>query len=554
MFCGAGGSSQGIRRIATKNNGGIEVRLAMNHWKLAIKTHQTNFPDTDHDCADISASEPRRYDSTDILIASPECTNHSLAKNKKRIKKQLNIFETQQEAEDRSRATMWDVPRFAECHKYNCIITENVVDAKRWVMYDAWIYAMQKLGYDYKECYFNSMHFHPTPQSRDRLYVVFWKKGNKAPQLDYHPLAYCEKCCKDVFAIQIWKANCLDYGKYRTQYIYQCSCGNIVEPYYYAAFNCINFLHKSERIGDRKTPLKPNTLRRVQIGIDKYWNNPFVIYGGDKKEKNHADRTYSLYKAIPTQCAQPWHSLISPFINYTDQTGSNQLRIHEGSVSMKTQTTTQNSGICMPPLPFIAGSGYNKLSSSGKEMYTQSTHQNFGLVQSPFIINARHTKHSDSYIKNANEPVGTQATQISHGIIEPPFLVQNNGQSTVNDMRKAIPTMVGATKHAIVTNEAYQMFIGHYYKGAHEKHITEPIGACTSKDRHYAITLKADEKIKVEDCFYRMIRSDEVGSAMAFDETYIVLGDERQKVRQYGNAVTPPVMEWLAERCVDSLR
>ena len=84
----------------------------------------------------------------------------------------------------RSRATMWDVPRFAEYHKYNMIVVENVVDARHWLLWDAWIHAMDSLGYDYHIIYFNSMfaHIDPfsvqsthdfAPQSRDRMYVVF---------------------------------------------------------------------------------------------------------------------------------------------------------------------------------------------------------------------------------------------------------------------------------------------------------------------------------------------------------------------------------------------
>ena len=90
QFCGAGGSSQGARRLSRKMGGGLEIVLAMNHWRLAIETHNTNFPQTDHDCADISACDPRRYQSTDILITSPECTNHSLAKGVKRKYQQTN--------------------------------------------------------------------------------------------------------------------------------------------------------------------------------------------------------------------------------------------------------------------------------------------------------------------------------------------------------------------------------------------------------------------------------------------------------------------------------
>ena len=64
QFCGAGGSSLGAAAS------GMEVMLAMNHWQLAIETHNTNFPDTLHDCADVSATDPRRYSSTDILVTA----------------------------------------------------------------------------------------------------------------------------------------------------------------------------------------------------------------------------------------------------------------------------------------------------------------------------------------------------------------------------------------------------------------------------------------------------------------------------------------------------
>ena len=37
QFCGAGGSSQGVRKLSRKIGGGFEVKLAMNHWRLAIE-------------------------------------------------------------------------------------------------------------------------------------------------------------------------------------------------------------------------------------------------------------------------------------------------------------------------------------------------------------------------------------------------------------------------------------------------------------------------------------------------------------------------------------
>ncbi|MFV0362233.1 MAG: DNA cytosine methyltransferase [Suipraeoptans sp.] len=111
QFCGAGGSSLGVRRASERYGGGIDVSLAMNHWKLAIETHSTNFPNTDHDCADMSAVDPRRYSSADLLITSPECTNHSLAKGvKRKYQNTQTLFGDLfcDPSAERSRATMWD--------------------------------------------------------------------------------------------------------------------------------------------------------------------------------------------------------------------------------------------------------------------------------------------------------------------------------------------------------------------------------------------------------------------------------------------------------------
>ena len=50
-----------------------------------------------------------------------------------------------------------------------------------------------------------------------------------------------------------------------------------------------------------------------------------------------------------------------------------------------------------------------------------------------------------------------------------------------------------------------------------------------------------------------MLFPREIQRAMAFADDYIVLGTSKDKVKQLGNAVTPPAMEWLVEQCVKSL-
>jgi DNA (cytosine-5)-methyltransferase 1 len=79
----------------------------------------------------------------------------------------------------------------------------------------------------------------------------------------------------------------------------------------------------------------------------------------------------------------------------------------------------------------------------------------------------------------------------------------------------------------------------------------DPVGTMSTRDR-VALVLSSPENVKLEDCTYRMIQPHEVQRAMAFDEDYIVLGSGKDKVRQLGNAVTPPAMEWLLEKGIET--
>src|SRR5690606_16497467 len=135
------------------------------------------------------------------------------------------------EAANRSRATMWDVPRFAEHHHYKAIIIENVVDAYRWIMFPAWLQAMELLGYLHEIVWLNSMHAQagglPAPQSRDRMYVVFWRKDlvsakRPKPRLEQwtRPVALCAEH-GEIRAVQTFKKT-EKWGRYRAQYLYRC--------------------------------------------------------------------------------------------------------------------------------------------------------------------------------------------------------------------------------------------------------------------------------------------------------------------------------------------
>lgn len=516
QFCGAGGSSQGVRNLANRMNGGLEVKLALNHWRLAIETHSSNFQDTLHDCTDISACDPRRYPSTDILITSPECTNHSLAKGQKAVKAQIDLFNSGKldAAAERSRATMWDVCRFAEYHRYNAIIVENVVDARKWIMFDAWLNAMHILGYNHKCVYLNSMHCFPTPQSRDRMYIVFWKKGNKAPMLDYMPLAFSPKIGRDVNAVQTWKNPLKKFGKYRTQYVYCCPVtGDVVEPYYYAAFNVIDWSDLGKRIGDREKPLSPNTIKRIEAGLAKYAPDPFLFHAAYGSEARGVVRPID-----------------SP---------------------MFTQTTFESQAILNPLIvnnQQSTGVGF-RVRSAKEQLPTISTQPNLTLVHHPFIIKNEHTLQ-DGYVKSIAEPLQTQTTRQTMCLVLPHIVELNRTGESKPSSSPFSTITAGVTNHGIMTNEAMKSFITYYYNGNQTSHISEASDVVTTKERMNLITFN---KPNIDDCYYRMLKPQEIKLAMAFDKNYIIHGSGKDIVKQCGNAVTPPAMEWLVKQVVASL-
>src|SRR5262245_57472314 len=58
----------------------------INHWGVALETHQRNHPRARHICADISQVRPHLVipsGRVHLLMASPTCTHHSVARGGK---------------------------------------------------------------------------------------------------------------------------------------------------------------------------------------------------------------------------------------------------------------------------------------------------------------------------------------------------------------------------------------------------------------------------------------------------------------------------------------
>lgn len=520
LFCGAGGSSSGAIQVP-----GVRVRMAANHWKLAVETHNTNHPDADHDCADISQTDPRRYPTTDILWASPECTNHSQAKGKRRADRQPDLFDQvlPDEAAERSRATMFDVLRFAEVHNYKAIIVENVIDVRDWVMWPAWTLGLANLGYDIEVVYLNSMFAHaagaPAPQSRDRLYVVAWKRSNRRPDLEKwtRPDAYCPACDKQVQAVQAWKNPDRRRGRYKAQYVWRCptaGCHIEVYPGVLPAAVAIDWTLPGERIGDRVRPLAPKTRARIEAGLRRYAH--LVPTSGHAKTADCPPFLTLLRSGRPRNIPvdKPMATVVSD--------GSNHAMVDT------------------PPMLVPAGGTWNDGAAPVSDPFRTRTTRDTEALVVPLRNNGV-ARPADT------DPAPTVAAAGNHHALVMRNLTARGDQGQMcTPTNEPIRTQTASSVQSLIR---WDHLLVPYYGTAVARRVDEPVGAVTTRDRNALIGPQVD----VDDCTFRMLEPHEIQLAMAFAGDYVVLGNKRERVRQLGNAVTPPAARDLIAAVVEAI-
>jgi len=360
MFCGAGGSSTGAIEVP-----GVEVRAAANHWQLAVDTHNTNHPEAEHICADISQINPRYFPASGPAVGVTG-VHQPLPRQgpQDRLRNSAPSGATRCRTRPRSAAERrcGDVVRFAEHHQYQAIMVENVVEAADWLPFRAWLLAMDALGYDHQFVSLNSMHAHhaglPAPQSRDRLYVVFHRKGNPKPDLDamQRPWALCTECGEMVRARQSWKPN-RTIGRYRSQYVYRCpnaACRHqVVEPAWLPAASIIDWSNVGQRIGNRAKPLAEKTRRRIAAGIARYWAPLTLEHAGNTydaanpKHPQHGNPN-SYYRAWPTEdVLRTLHTIESKALAVPVGSTWSDKAVNTAAEPWPTFTTNDGTGLVM---------------------------------------------------------------------------------------------------------------------------------------------------------------------------------------------------------------
>ena len=519
LFCGAGGSSLGLAAA------GFELRLAANHWDRAVATHSENFPGAEHLCADVSGYDMRRLPRTDVLWASPECTWHSPAGGRRRLRAQLDLLAdyVPTEAGVRSRATAFDVVRAAEAHRYPAVVVENVVEFAGWALFGEWLAMMAKLGYRHQLVCVDSAHVggpaNPrAPQWRGRVYVVFTLGAVPAPGLDLRPPAWCGSCAAEVAAVQAWKnPRRPRVGKYRAQYVYRCpnaACRHaVVEPYVRPAAAAIDWSDLGQRIGDRARPLAPATLRRIHAGLRMFAAQALLV-----------DRRYSAGPDGPRvrTVAEPVGTVTA---------GGHSCRV-----------------LVLPPTLVPAGGTWDDAAAAvGDPMRTRTTSQTDALVVPPVVVNVNHQGDLGRPYPAGAAPLATRTTRIGDGVAVPPgafYAKSFGGSAWQQDTARGVSQPLGA-----VTPEDHHALVVPYRRACRPRTTGGPPHTLHTGGS----AALAQAAAGVADCRFRMLTPREHLRAQRFPDGYVVLGNKGEQTMQAGNAVSVNVAQWIGERVAAAL-
>lgn len=161
LFCGGGFGGRGA-----VTGGGIPL-LGVDSWKLATDTYKTNFPEADVICSPIEDLDPyllaENY-SPDVLLTSPECTSHSIARGAK-------------PGTEKSRETAIGILPWLDAMNPRWLIVENVNRMKRWNRHNELVETIENAGYTVSDLYLNAADF-GTPQARKRMFLVCDREGS----------------------------------------------------------------------------------------------------------------------------------------------------------------------------------------------------------------------------------------------------------------------------------------------------------------------------------------------------------------------------------------
>lgn len=411
LFCGAGGTSAGLRD-ACKTLGYDTELVAVNHWPIAIATHEASHKFANHLCENLDNVDPRKVfpgGKLDLLVASPECTHFSVAAGGK-VKS------------DQSRASGWHVLRWAEALKPDAIIVENVKEWASWSPLDengyvdpnfekgstfrGWVSALEGLGYTVEWRVLCCADYGDVT-SRQRLFVMARRDG----KIVWPDPSHAKK--PDMFIKQKWRA----------------------------AREIIDWDNQGKSIFNRSKPLSPNTLKRIVAGIEKFCPevNEFLVKINGNTDDDCKRSPKSIEEPLRTITAGGKHFALVKTNFLVQMSGTGESQIQSTAQDVDDPITTIHGGkkhalVGLKPIILDIDNVGKKKKEGG---YTgDPRYQNGEWV--------------NTHCRSAEKPITSVVSKGKHCLVQP-FLSKYYGQGeNVYSVDEPVHTLTAKARHALI--------------------------------------------------------------------------------------------------------
>lgn len=604
LFCGSGGFSTALVRACEQLFPGRELDLvAVNHWQIAIDTHQRNHPKVRHFCADLEHLKPRDAvpgGVLDILLAAPSCTYHSRARGGRPVY-------------DQQRMDPWHVVRWCTDLRVHCLLVENVpefvdwgpchavtgkpIKARRGEYFRAWVAALKAIGMrvdwkiltcaDYGDATTRERFF---LKGRSDKRALRWPEPTHAPRGKEVDLLGERKP---------WRA----------------------------AAEIIDWSRPGTSIFTRKRPLVKNTLARLLAGAKRnHWPQQHVaalqalIDGKSPRLQVTAEEAAAIAKqlGIPLVMGTPScahaRGVDQPIAAVTAAGGSHfaePIILHkansDGGRSARAvdepvpTVTTNGAGALVRPIltPYYGGGSGLSGQSVDEPVPAQGTKDRFAIA-TPTLIRAGHgdDRHTpDGRVLDGWEPIPAITGSNEIGVAVP-FLVPNFGERPGQDPRthsieepvptiagsghiqiaqaviapcthhdtshrargadEPLPAITGANRGELTLAQPFVSLCTHGNEGNNGRSVEEPIGTVTTaKGGEMTLATPALAEGYYIDILYRMLHWSELARATSFEDegrTYHFTGTATEITKQIGNAVPIRTGTALCAAALEAMR
>ncbi len=454
LLCGAGGSSTGCERAL--NEMGLEMELVcVNHWPVAIDTHQRNHPNARHFVQDIASVRPHLLvpeGYLDLLMASPTCTHHSVARGGK-------------PTSDQQRSDPWHIITWLTELRVKRLIIENVwefcgwgpvdhrtgkpIKSRKGEYFNAWIDTIRRLGFE--------------PE---------WRKLNAAD--------YGDATTRQRFILMARS----DSRKVRWPMpTHQKRNGNVVDLFdtmqpWRPAREIIDWRIKGKSILNRKKPLAAKTLARIYAGAEKFgWPEPFLVI----LRQHMAGQ--SIDGPLPTIAANGQHIGIAEPVAVSPRHGKEGAGPRPRGVGQPLPTITAGGSQMAVAEPVIMNGrkGNQALPVSTSPVPTLDTKGGVWLAE-PLLL----SQHNSGAARSTDDPLPTITTggaaaeehpACARPMLVEPFMLSRHAAGAPRSTEEPTPTQVAKHSHLLISP--------YYGSGSGETCTSgeEPLPTATAKAR-----------------------------------------------------------------------